>query len=207
MNQINVGNRLIMADKLSLVCENFPNLFVPKYVYTTSLNYCPDLMFPLICKPIAAFGSKTTHNMCVVKNYDDLINSGIQLPSLIQSFHEHDEIIFKVYVINNNVYVCIKNSISITNKEETIINFDTSDLKKSRCKYENNLVTSLVEDLFKFVDLEELSKCISRTFGLTLFGYDMIKIEDKYAIIDVNYFPGFNGYPEFHKILLEYFIQ
>lgn len=218
MSQMNVGNRLVMADKLSRICDIFPNLFVPKYVYATTLDYsstfadncksvCFDLSFPLICKPNAAFGSKTTHSMCIVKSYDDLINSGIQFPVLLQCFHEHDEIIFKVYVINNKVKVCIKNSISIANNEKSIINFDTADLKKGKCKYENDVVTSLIEELSLRVNLEELSKCISHTFGLTLFGYDMIKIQDNYAIIDVNYFPGFNGYPEFHNDLLNYFID
>lgn len=205
-NQINVGNRLIMADKLTDICKHFDNLFVPRYVCATKLNYCPDLNFPLICKPNAAFGSSITHDMCIVNNYTDLLNAKLQLPILLQNYHEHNGIIYKVYVIKNNIHVCIKNSISLENDNRTIY-FNTSNLKKQPINCDNLEQTILLQEFKNNIDLIKLSGIISNIFGLTLFGYDIIKVKDKYAIIDVNYFPGYSGFKDFYKCLLNYFIE
>lgn len=207
-NQINVGNRLIMADKLSLVCKEFNNLFVPSYIYVTKLNYCPEITFPIICKPNNAFGCATTHSMCVVKNYTDLLKAELQLPSLFQTFHEHGGIIYKIYVVNSNVSACIKNSISIIDKDDSIFRFDTSELKNQQSRYTEEELKNFLQTIQKEIDLINLSKRIAEEFGLTLFGFDIIKINDgRYAIVDVNYFPGYNGCGSFHRHLIDYFIE
>lgn len=206
-NQMNLGNRLIMADKLAEVSTNFKNIFVPEYTYTTKLNYCPELKFPIICKPNVAFGSVVTHSMCIVDSFESLIIAKIHLPVLLQTFHEHGAVIFKVYVVRDNVSVCIKNSISFNNINEPIVYFDTSDLKKFKVEHSAEEINTMLETIKKEVDLKKLSKLLSESFGLTLFGYDLIKVNDKYAIIDINYFPGYNGCPEFHNNLLNYFID
>lgn len=206
-HQINVGNRSFMASKLSEICLNFDNLFVPKYTYMKNSNYCPDLEFPLICKPNAAFGSSFTHSMCIVKNYDTLVNANLHYPLLLQNFHEHDALIFKVYVINKHTSICIKNSISIINNPDEVIYFDTSDLKKNPVSLDKDVISGLLGELSNSINLEKLNECISINFGLSLFGYDIIRVDDKYGIIDVNYFPGYTGFGEFHKYLLEYLIE
>mgnify|MGYP000868588438 CR=1 FL=1 len=228
-SQMNLGNRLIMADKLTEICTNFEKLFVPEYIYMTKLNYCPELKFPIICKPNIAFGSSIAHSMCIVNNFESLTTAKIYLPVFLQTFYEHGSIIFKVYVVKDNISVCIKNSISFCdsvvnnfeknddNQEEQkkltdnsqnkeIIYFDTSDLKKVCLNISKGEIDDLLELLKEEVDLNSLSKIISKTFGVSLFGYDLIKVGNMYAIIDVNYFPGYNGSPEFHTNLLNYFI-
>lgn len=228
-NQINIGNRLIMADKLTEVCTNFKNLFVPEYTYMTKLNYCPELKFPIICKPNVAFGSAITHSMCIVDNFESLTTAKIYLPVFLQTFYEHGAIIFKVYVVKDDVSVCIKNSISFCNTNETnpntskneyqqdgitkdlnddtrVVYFNTSDLKKVTLNISKEEINKMLTILKEEIDLKKLSKIISETFGLTLFGYDLIKVGNMYAIIDVNYFPGYNGSSEFHSNLLNYFI-
>lgn len=207
-NQMNVGNRLIMANKLSLICKDFNNLFVPTYSYVTQLNYCPEISFPIICKPNNAFGSANTHSMCVVKNYTDLLKAQPVLPSLFQTFHEHGSIIYKIYVINKNVSACIKNSVSIIDREDSIFKFNTADLKKQSLRYTEAELANYLEIIQKEIDLIKLSDRITEEFGLTLFGFDVIKTDDgRYAIVDVNYFPGYNGCGNFHKCLIDYFIE
>jgi hypothetical protein len=207
INQINVGNRSVMADKLKQVCLNYDKLFVPDYAYVTKLNYCPELKFPIICKPNIAFGYTETHSMCIVKDYDALLEASVTLPLLLQTFHEHDSIIYKVYVIKNHINVCIKNSISFKDKEKSIVYFNTEDLKKTPNNLTNDQVKLLLDTLNESIDLIKLTEELSKTFGLTLFGYDMIKVNGSYAIIDINYFPGYKGCPNFQEHLLEYFVE
>ena len=204
-NQMNVGNRIVMAEILQEICKNYNNLFIPSYKYLTCLNYCPNLNFPIICKPNDAFGSNTAHDMCVVNDYSSLLKANIQVPTFLQSFHNHDEIIYKIYVVKDKIHVCIKNSISISN--ENIIYFNTGNLKKNIIKHDDIQKENLIEELQTSIDLISLSKNLSQNFGITLFGYDIIKTSAGYAIIDVNYFPGYGGFDKFHEYLLDLLIE
>ncbi|KAG5880515.1 hypothetical protein JTB14_003974 [Gonioctena quinquepunctata] len=55
----------------------------------------------------------------------------------------------------------------------------------------------------KIIDL--IATTLRKAFGMDLFGIDVVieKSTGKYAIIDVNAYPGYDGFPNFYEALLE----
>jgi len=57
--------------------------------------------------------------------------------------------------------------------------------------------------------LKAITNSLTQNLELTLLGYDLItQVETGYhAIIDVNYFPTYSGFPQFNKTLLDFLLQ
>lgn len=53
--------------------------------------------------------------------------------------------------------------------------------------------------------LNEIAACLKATTGLSLFGFDLIRsaATGKYAVIDINFFPGFEGVDGFEDHFLK----
>lgn len=209
-SQFNVGNRYIMAENLEKVCEEFSNLFVPGFMFAESkeksLNYCPNLSFPIICKPNCCFGTKKAHSMCLVNSYEDLLNANIEYPSVLQEYLPHQKIIFKIYVIGSRYEVVIKNSIDYNGGE--IVYFDTANIKVGHVELTPKQIIQMIATLKADIDIERLTQIIGRAFGLSLFGYDIIKTGmNKYGIIDVNFFPGYKCITKFNEYLLDFILS
>lgn len=217
--QYDVGNRLIMAEKLDTICKRFKNLFVPQYFYIdlNNINKFLPLTYewPVICKPVSCFGNNFSHDMILVKKNID-IRSLITRPTLVQRFYEHDAIIFKVYVIGKNYEIVIKNSVSIEtpvttldNTENTdIINFNTGTIKTGTIKLEQNKITSMINNLLISIDMKYLNMLISLNFGLTMFGYDLICVgANTYGIIDVNFLPGYKSMNNFKEYFFKHLLD
>jgi len=67
------------------------------------------LSYPLICKPIQACGTPHSHNMMVIVSKEDL--HLVTVPCVVQQYHDHDEGLYKVYVIDQDVMVFRRQSL------------------------------------------------------------------------------------------------
>ena len=85
--------------------------------------------FPLISKPLAAAGTSDSHKMIVFLNSTGL--SKVPAPCLLQEYANHDGVLYKVYVLGDEVYVFQRPSLpnlpvgKLYGEEFTYVEFDS----------------------------------------------------------------------------------
>ncbi|XP_046625261.1 inositol-tetrakisphosphate 1-kinase-like [Neodiprion virginianus] len=194
------------------------DVFAPNFVEFKSTNIEENLSllkrknvkFPFLCKPLLAQGSTDAHKMMVIFNKDGL--EDCQVPCVAQDFINHNAILYKLYVVGDKFHVVerpsLKNFYTKDCLTSNTIFFNSSDI--SKC--DSNSKLSIISDEDKnltvkpnFETFQWIVRTINKAFGLTLIGIDVV-IENhtkKYAIIDVNIFPSYDGYPHFFEQLIE----
>eukprot|EP01035_Chromulina_nebulosa_P019136 gene19136-24975_t len=170
-----------------------------------------NMLFPIICKPIEACGTPISHQLVVIVNSTDY--NLIQSPCVVQQYFNHNSILYKVYVMDDDVDIFERSSLPD-------LTTDINTLKSVAFDSRHHYPTI---DQF-----EATAKLISNEFGLSLFGFDVIiptnnistniyqtiyernhSIEQKVGfdnsfdqlgplvVIDVNYFPSYKEVGDF----------
>ncbi|KZC11308.1 Inositol-tetrakisphosphate 1-kinase, partial [Dufourea novaeangliae] len=194
------------------------DVFTPKFVEITSKSTVENISllnranikFPLLCKPVLAQGFSDAHKMMIIFNEQGL--SDCQPPCVAQEFINHNAIVYKIYVVGEHFHVEERPSFKNFYEEDcTSLNtifFNSMNIFKSGSESKWSILSEADIPLTvkpEHETLEKIVKNITELFGLRLFGVDVV-IENhtgKYAIIDVNVFPGYVGYPNFFEQLLE----
>lgn len=135
-----------------------------------------------------------------------------QPPCVAQDFVNHSAILYKVFIVGNNFHVAERPSLKnfYANDCESLdtLFFSSHDISKSGSNSEWSVISAEDEALRvqpNFEIIESIVVKVTKIFGLVLVGVDVV-IENhtgKYAIIDVNVFPGYDGYPQFFKHLVD----
>lgn len=139
------------------------------------------------------------------------LHQGIPSDGIYQEFVPHGSILYKVYVVGNKVSVDIRSSMGVLDfgdaKEPEPFDSDFLHALPKVSVSAHNEAHSKLAPLMPLI--EAVSLRISQTLKLSLFGWDLIVGEgDGMAyIIDVNYFPKFEGFPHFHASLLQLLID
>jgi len=159
------------------------------------------VQYPVLVKPMVAHGSREAHTIRIVFNDAGLEN--IALPSyLVQHFVNHNAVLYKVFVIGNKHFTTKRPSIrdldlSAEHDARQSITFDSALVSKATSASPLNIegavsaVTAVPNEGLLCSLLDEMRA----RFGLSLFGVDVVienGSEDLY-VVDVNYFPGYNG--------------
>uniref|UniRef100_T1IPY5 Inositol-tetrakisphosphate 1-kinase n=1 Tax=Strigamia maritima TaxID=126957 RepID=T1IPY5_STRMM len=190
----------------------------PAFVELTTCNTITNLKllkeygvsFPFICKPSLAHGSQLAHKMAIIFNEEGV--KDITPPCVAQTFICHNAILYKLFAIGDSWYVVERPSLKNfhAGDQETIF-FDSHDVSKA------NSVSSLNQldeaDLLRllpkpcFAQFQKIMTTVHKILRMALFGVDVV-IENKtgkYAIIDINVFPGrYDGVPNFFEVLCRY---
>ncbi|XP_023014684.1 inositol-tetrakisphosphate 1-kinase isoform X2 [Leptinotarsa decemlineata] len=163
--------------------------------------------YPFLCKPLLGHGSRKAHQICIIFNERSLID--ISTPCVAQSFINHDASLFKIYVAGDKH--CMVERPSLKNyqaSDRETIYFDSSDVSKAGSKSRLSVLDP--EDVVERREPDEkiinlIATTLRKAFGMDLFGVDVVieKSTGKYAIIDVNAYPGYDGFPNFYEALLE----
>ncbi|KAL2725330.1 inositol-tetrakisphosphate 1-kinase-like [Vespula squamosa] len=197
---------------------HFNDVFIPNFVELKSTNVLENMRilkqsgvkFPFVCKSLLAHGSSDAHKMMVIFNSKDL--KDCQPPCVAQDFVNHNAILYKLFVVGKNFHVVerpsLRNFYSDDCASLSTLFFNTHDISKpdSKSKWsilsEEHVPTSVKPNV---EILEKIVKGITKIFGLHLVGIDIVIENDtkKYAIIDVNVFPGYDGYPNFFQHLID----
>jgi len=175
-------------------------------VYDTS-----KFSFPVVCKTNLAGGIDTAHKMGLVFNEKGLHD--FPPPFVAQEFFNHNGAVFKIFVIGDYIYSVKRKSIPNVGEggDETLF-FDSQHplaaqlekLKKLDSSKSDQELFDETPDVPKAV-LQSISKGITKRFGLTLFGFDVLhSVTGEYGVIDVNYFPGYIGVENFNQKLFDY---
>jgi len=158
------------------------------------------IKYPVLVKPMVAHGSREAHTISLVFNDKGLEN--IALPSyLVQHFVNHNAVLYKVFVIGSQHFTVKRPSIrdldlNAEHSQESIT-FDSALVSKATSASPLNIegavsaVTAVPNEQLLCSLLDQMRS----RFGLSLFGVDVVienGSEDLY-VVDVNYFPGYNG--------------
>ena len=213
-----IGDRLEMTNILKK-CEfsmNGITVFVPKSILITedmSLEGIKktlqeqQIQFPILAKPkgVVPIGSDL-EVISIIFSEEQLCD--IPKPSIIQEFHNHGGVMYKIYVIGEKYRICQRPSIkNLDCCSQTSICFSTKDISKTGvpchpelhdCDPSSSVWLTSVSDILNPDVINELVKRLRATTGVSLAGLDLILVErtGDYGIIDLNYFPGYDGVNE-----------
>uniref|UniRef100_A0A8C8CJ62 Inositol-tetrakisphosphate 1-kinase n=2 Tax=Oncorhynchus TaxID=8016 RepID=A0A8C8CJ62_ONCTS len=176
------------------------------------------LTFPFICKTRVAHGTNS-HEMAIIFSEEDL--KGVKPPCVIQSFINHNAVLYKVFVVGES-YTLVERP-SLKNfpagpADRKAIFFNSHNVSKPESSSDltspnlSVLLNALsTRDNVEGVSqppsddvIRELSRSLRQELGVSLFGIDVIinNLTGQHAVIDINSFPGYEGVPEFFNDLL-----
>jgi len=162
-----------------------------------------SLKFPIVCKPFVADGNDLSHQCALAHNIEGL--KEMKLPAVFQEFHDHDGILYKAYILGDQIYQLTRPSLGNYNSVLPHPNLEYfGRISNAR---ENG--TSSMEDNQNSLSPPEplvlqMIKELRVSLPLTLFGIDLIRDSNTgvFYLIDINYFPGFYGVENLqHKLL------
>lgn len=207
------------------VIENSCHYFIPSFVELASSDVDEnkrllqenDVRFPCVCKPsishLSVSSTDRDEQMAIIFNEERLTD--VKVPCVAQSFVNHNARLFKIFVIGQKHFVIQRPSIRnfYDCNQETIF-FNSNDVSKSNSSSvlnqldESDLLSHpLIEPDCQKMEL--FVQGIQKKFGLELLGIDVIIENDtgRYAVIDINAFPGYDGVPEFFNALLQLILE
>ncbi|CAK9304637.1 unnamed protein product [Gordionus sp. m RMFG-2023] len=173
-----------------------------------------NIRYPFICKPLEAHGSCRSHEMALVFNSRGLYDNSPLLPPcsfVVQSFVNHNALLFKVFVIGELYFVVKRPSLkNFYPGDNATIFFKSNDVSRAdACSNLTELDDLIDGDCSNSITNDNLVRRVVQIFRdvlrLSLFGIDIIRDHKtgKCHIIDINAFPGYDGVPDFFKALLK----
>ena len=175
-----------------------------------------NLRYPLIMKHImGASAGKEAHDMSIIFSENGLVD--LKKPCFLQQFHNHNGYMLKIYTVGEKYYICKRPSIrDLTAGSFASVHFNSSNISKRGKSSPLHVYGSEQKPAFEVVNNDaslierdvvvELLARLKLQFEFTLLGIDIIvdKETGNYGIIDVNYFPGYDGVKDqFHADLVE----
>lgn len=187
IHRMNTDNIEVFTPSFCEITSNDPEM-----IKTTLKN--ANVHFPFICKPIVGHGTKA-HQMSIIFNERCL--KDCNPPCVAQSFINHNAILYKIFIVGETIHVCERPSLkNFHASDRDTIFFNSANISKTNSQ--NELIVLDPEELGGEVvkpelqTLEKIASNLRDAFGMDLIGIDVL-IENstgRYAIIDVNSFPG-----------------
>ncbi|CAH3024391.1 unnamed protein product [Porites evermanni] len=195
------------------ILEEGVRVFIPNFVQIDAMDHKENLRkienagvsYPMVCKTVIGHGSESCHEMSVIFNEEGL--KDLMPPCVVQQFVNHNAVLFKVFVAGNKHYIVkrpsIKNFYSTDAKDRKTIFFSSHDVSKPDSgSYLSELDEYDSEPNVSAPDESLVLKLVRKLrpkLNLTMFGVDIIveKGTGHHVVIDINYFPGYEGAPSF----------
>ncbi|CAF2400277.1 unnamed protein product [Rotaria sp. Silwood2] len=215
LDEFNSISRLLNRyEQYSLLNSNKKLYVVPPFIRVTNddnklmiekMLINNQISFPIMCKPIQAHGDKS-HDMKIIFDVQHL--NDIDKPCVLQQFIDHDGFLFKVFAIGqNNYHIVRRNSIRNLNtySSRETISFHSSEVSSSQADHILLSSDPSIIITFDHTLVNKIAQTIQNIFELNLVGIDIIidRNTGDYAVIDVNYFPGYEGITDFSTQLFD----
>ncbi|BES99604.1 Inositol 1, 3, 4-trisphosphate 5/6-kinase [Nesidiocoris tenuis] len=191
------------------------DVFTPPFVDLTSNDPAVNLetlkrsgvCFPFVCKPLVANGTDC-HKMAIVFNEKGL--KDCSPPCVAHSFVNHNAVLYKLFIVGNEYHIAERPSLKnfYPDPDRKTIHFDSHDVSKP----DSSSSLSVMDDVEtteenQNVDPEKLKQIVSilhEELGMNLLGVDVVveNTTGRHAIIDINPYPGYDGYPDFFESLM-----
>lgn len=164
---------------------------------------CVELAFPLVAKTDLACGTPESHHMIVARSGAELaqwVGERAHARLVVQEFVSHAATVYKCFAIGARVGVNARPSIEAP--LDAPLAFDSQVPLSSKAR---GSVDGGVERVAELV-----RGALAELYGFSVFGFDLLQVGGsggRYAIVDVNYFPGFKEMVadgSFAHVLLEH---
>lgn len=147
--------------------------------------------------------------MAIIFSEEDL--KDVKPPCVIQSFINHNAVLYKVFVVGDSYTVVERPSLKNFPSgpaEMKAIFFNSHNVSKPESSSDltsRENVEGVSQPPCDDV-IRELSRSLRQALGATLFGIDVIinNQTGQHAVIDINAFPGYEGVPSFFNDLLSH---
>lgn len=167
--------------------------------------------FPLVAKPLYSDGSAKSHELSLAYNQQSL--KKLEPPLVLQEFVNHGGVLFKVYIMGDEIKVVRRFSLPDIHKHELAKNSGVFRFPRVSCAAASADDADLAPGIAELPPrplLEKLSRELRRRLGLRLFNMDILReygTRDKFYVIDINYFPGFGKMPEYEHIFTDFLLS
>ncbi|URD84382.1 Inositol 1, 3, 4-trisphosphate 5/6-kinase [Musa troglodytarum] len=144
-----------------------------------------NLSFPIIVKPQIACGVGDAHSMALVFKFEDFKEICVPLPAILQEYVDHGSLIFKFYVLGNNVFHAVKKSMP-----------NASFLKSSS---EQAGSKPIIFDSLKSLPVATDDQFSVGRLQADIQSLDVDLIQEDtgdHVIVDLNYLPSFKEVPD-----------
>ncbi|XP_014242752.1 inositol-tetrakisphosphate 1-kinase-like [Cimex lectularius] len=191
------------------------DVFTPAFVELISYDVSENLKtlkeagitFPFVCKPSVANGTDG-HKMAIVFNENGV--KDCQPPCVAHSFVNHNAILFKLFIVGDEYHIVERPSLKnfYPDPDRKTIHFDSHKVSKSDSSSslsvldeEENEMSRQGADPHK---LKQIVSIIKEELNMSLLGIDVVveKNTGRHAVIDINPYPGYEGYPDFFDSLM-----
>lgn len=193
------------------------DVFTPTFVEILSTNVKDNIKklknagvtFPFICKPFVAQGTTYCHQMSVIFNERGVADC--KPPCVAQSFINHNAILYKLYVVGDHYQMVERPSLKnfyASNDNRDTITFDSHSVSKSDSSSELSVLDPSESAKGSSIDpikLHSIVKTLGSYLNMSLYGVDVVVENDtnRHAIIDINAYPGYDGFPDFFGKLID----
>lgn len=194
------------------------DVFTPPFVELLSSDVDTNLRtlkeagvtFPFVCKPSVANGTDC-HKMAVVFNERGL--KDCQPPCVAHSFVNHNAVLYKLFIVGDEYHIVERPSLKnfYADSDRATIHFDSHDVSKSDSSSslsvldEHECGTNTQEGRTANPKiLRQIVSIIRAELGMSLLGVDVVteNTTGRHAVIDINPYPGYDGYPNFFESLV-----
>eukprot|EP00271_Cylindrocystis_brebissonii_P006191 TRINITY_DN18836_c0_g1_i1.p1 TRINITY_DN18836_c0_g1~~TRINITY_DN18836_c0_g1_i1.p1 ORF type:complete len:385 (-),score=45.03 TRINITY_DN18836_c0_g1_i1:1149-2303(-) len=189
-------------------------------VIESDTSSIPDLVtnaglrFPLVVKPLLNDGTDKSHALSLA--HDVRCYPYLAPPIVLQEFVNHGGVLFKAYVVGENVRVVKRLSLPDVKEGELrpngLISFpriSSSHVAQTPLaldKLGSQEAEPPPQDLLRYLASE-----LRQKLGLNLFNMDIIRegggTGERYYVIDINYFPGYSKMPGYEVFFVEFLLQ
>uniref|UniRef100_A0A8C2ZCR8 Inositol-tetrakisphosphate 1-kinase n=1 Tax=Cyclopterus lumpus TaxID=8103 RepID=A0A8C2ZCR8_CYCLU len=165
------------------------------------------LTFPFSKRVIYSLSSCS--QMAIIFSEEDL--KDVKPPCVIQSFINHNAVLYKVFVVGDSYTVVERPSLKnfpAGPADRKAIFFNSHNVSKPESSSDLTTRENVEGESLPPSDdvIRELSRSLRQALGVSLFGIDVIinNQTGQHAVIDINAFPGYEGVPEFFNDLLNH---
>ncbi|KAL1138602.1 hypothetical protein AAG570_008665 [Ranatra chinensis] len=191
------------------------DVFTPTFVELTSSDPQTNLKalhdagvkFPFVCKPSVANGTDC-HKMAIVFNENGL--KDCQPPCVAHTFVNHNAVLYKLFIVGEEYHVVERPSLKnfYPSLDRETIHFDSHDVSRSDSSSSLSVLDEgdCEGEGFRAdpAKLQHIVATLTEELGMSLLGVDVV-VENttrRHAIIDINAYPGYDGYPDFFDSLM-----
>jgi inositol-1,3,4-trisphosphate 5/6-kinase / inositol-tetrakisphosphate 1-kinase len=149
--------------------------------FSTSAHFT-SLRYPVIAKPLTAAGTKSSHSMKVLLRKPR--HEVFQEPLLFQEYINHDAVLYKIYVLGDNISVFERSSLPNLPKDQSST-LDAVEFDSQRHPYPSlasfgfdqaavNRSTLSDRLTLTSAEIQPVVNALKEAFRLQLFGFDVI---------------------------------
>ncbi|XP_017783899.1 PREDICTED: inositol-tetrakisphosphate 1-kinase-like [Nicrophorus vespilloides] len=190
-------------------------VFTPNFCEITERNTnliaeklkAANISYPFICKPQLGHGSKKAHEMLIIFNENSL--EDCKAPCVAQNFINHNAVLFKIFIVGEKSYYVERPSLkNFYASDSCSILFDSGAVSKAGAQSNLSILEEAEVSKVPVPDdwvFQKISTTLRKAYGMELLGVDVV-IENnsgRYGIIDVNAYPGYDGFPNFFESLFQ----